>query len=220
MTKSVQRTSDFGLMLLAATLLSLRQAAAAPVPSTTGSQTGLIIAGILLLIFGGLGAYMVYSGIKSRANARASETWPTAGGTVLASEVEQRAHYSHKTRKTTYDYEPKIRYRYKVAGTDYESDVIRFGDLVRNSAKLPEELVAKYPAGSTVAVRYDSADPKCRRSNPYRPEGSKSSWGLCSLPSRSSSWSSPQSHRSWRQQSGLPPHAVEPSNAPNRKRAA
>ena len=90
---------------------------------------------------------MVYSGLKSRANARASETWPTAGGTVLASDVEQRAHYSPKTRKTTYDYEPKIRYRYKVAGTDYESDVIRFGDLVRNSAKLPNELVSEISCG-------------------------------------------------------------------------
>ena len=161
MRKSVRSASDFGLMLLAATLLSIRQAAASPIPSTTGSQTGLIIAGIVFVVFGGLGAYMVYSGLKSRANARASETWPTAGGTVLASEVEQRAHYSHKTRKTTYDYEPKIRYRYKVAGTNYESDVIRFGDLVRNSAKLPQELMTKYPAGSTVAVRYNPADPAC-----------------------------------------------------------
>ncbi len=216
MTKSVQRTSDFGLMLLAATLLSLRQAAAAPVPSTTGSQTGLIIAGILLLIFGGLGAYMVYSGIKSRANARASETWPTAGGTVLASEVEQRAHYSHKTRKTTYDYEPKIRYRYKVAGTDYESDVIRFGDLVRNSAKLPEELVAKYPAGSTVAVRYDFADPKVSTLESVSAGGKQILMGavFIAIPlfilvvtgiAIGHGGSSP----------GLPPHVVEQSNPPN-----
>ncbi|HEX7532168.1 MAG TPA: hypothetical protein VF340_02910, partial [Methyloceanibacter sp.] len=44
---------------LAATLFMLQPAAASPVPSTTGSQTGLIIAGILLLIFGAVGAYMV-----------------------------------------------------------------------------------------------------------------------------------------------------------------
>ena len=146
---------------LAATLFMLQPAAASPVPSTTGSQTGLIIAGILLLIFGAVGAYMVYSGIKSRANARASETWPISGGTVLAAEVEKRPIYHRKTRTTTYSYEPIIRYSYKVAGTGYECSTIRFGDLVRNSEQLAQQLLAKYPAGSTVEVRYNPADPAC-----------------------------------------------------------
>jgi hypothetical protein len=36
--------------------------------------------------------------------------------------------------------------------------VIRFGDLEKQSRSLAEEMTAKYPAGSTVAVRYDPHD--------------------------------------------------------------
>ncbi len=148
-------------VVAAAMLLAPHPASASPVPSTTGSQTGLIIAGILLLIFGAVGAYMVYLGIESRANARASETWPISGGTVLTSEVETRPLYHRKTRTTTYSFEPMIRYSYKVAGTAYECSTIRFGDLVRNSDQLAQQLLTKYPAGSTVEVRYNPAYPAC-----------------------------------------------------------
>lgn len=203
-------------IVAAATLLASHPAAASPVPSTTGSQTGLIIAGILLLIFGGVGAYMVYSGIKSRANARASETWPISGGTVLASEVEKRPIYHRKTRTTTYSYEPMIRYSYKVAGTDYECSTIRFGDLVRNSEKLAQQLLAKYPAGSTVEVRYNPAGPACATLETLSAGGKQILMGavFIAIPlfilvvtgiAMGHGGSSP----------ALPPDVVEPSNTPN-----
>ncbi len=160
-TKLRYLPSSIFAIVAAAMLLAPHPASASPVPSTTGSLTGLVIAGILLLIFGAVGAYLVYSGIESRANARASETWPISGGTVLASEVETRPLYHRKTRTTTYSYEPMIRYSYKVAGTAYECSTIRFGDLVRNSDQLAQQLLAKYPTGSTVEVRYNPADPAC-----------------------------------------------------------
>jgi hypothetical protein len=121
----------------------------------------MVFAVLMLLTFGALGVYMVYSGIKSRTNARASEIWPVAGGTVLASEIESKRVFNPKSRTVTHSYEPIIRYSYKVAGTDYESSTVRFGDLVRNSDGLAKELVARYPVGSTVAVHYDPADPRC-----------------------------------------------------------
>ena len=157
MTKSVPSIRQLGL--LAGGILYAQPAAAAPILGTTEGQTVMIIASALLAVFAGIGIYMIYSGIRSRAIARASETWPTTGGTVLASEVEERAVRHRKSNTMTYYYEPKVHYTYKVGGTSYESSVIRFGDLVRNSKKLPDEIRARYPAGATVAVRYDPADP-------------------------------------------------------------
>lgn len=37
--------------------------------------------------------------------------------------------------------------------------MIRFGDLERKRRSLADEMVAKYPAGATVAVRYDPQNP-------------------------------------------------------------
>jgi hypothetical protein len=164
MPRSVAQISQSPWSLLAlafvSTLLWHHPAAAAPIPGTTEAQTVLIIVGALAVIFAGIGAYMIYSGISNRAIARASETWPTAGGKVLGSEVEKRAVRHRKTNTTTYYYTPKIRYSYRVGGADYESSIVRFGELARNSKTLADELVAKYPAGATIAVRFDPDDPR------------------------------------------------------------
>ena len=146
-------------LALAATLLTAGPTAAQPIPGLTTEQTMLVIAGLLLVVFSAIGAYLIYSGIKNRRTAKASETWPVTGGTVLDSDIATRVSRQRNRSTVTY-YKPQIRYGYKGAGTEYESDVIRFGDLEKQRRSLAEELTAKYPAGSTVAVRYDPHDPK------------------------------------------------------------
>ncbi len=164
MTRSIVPSPLAPLSVLAfataLTIFSHHSEAAAPIPGMSETQTVLIIIGVITVLFAAIGAYMIYSGIKNRAIARASETWPTAGGKVLASEIEERRTHNRKTHTTTYYYTPRIRYSYRVGGHDYESSTIRFGELARNSKKLAEELVAKYPLGSTVAVHFDPNDPR------------------------------------------------------------
>jgi hypothetical protein len=142
-----------------ALVLNPEPAAAQVVAGLTGAQTfGLIIAGLVLICLA-FGVYLTYAGLRNRKLAKVSETWPTAGGTVLASEITKRTHRDQKTRVTYTYYTPQIRYGYKVGGADYEGSIIRFGDLERSSITLPQELVSKYPAGAAVGVRYDPADP-------------------------------------------------------------
>jgi hypothetical protein len=128
--------------------------AAIPMSETT---TFVLIA-VVLAGCGAVGVYLIYSGLKNLRLSAASETWPITGGTVLASDVVTRVS-SGKGGKTTY-YTPQVRYTYKVGGIEHESGVIRFGDLERKRRALADEMVAKYPAGSTVAVRYDPQSPE------------------------------------------------------------
>ena len=143
----------------ALTLLAATPAAARPMPGSGEGRIFALIVTAMLVIFIAAGLYMIYSGIRNRRVAKASEVWPATGGTVLSSKVSARKSRGRKRKTATYQYEPAIRYRYRVAGTEYESSVIRFGDLARSSRALPEKLVAAYPEGATVAVRYDPDDP-------------------------------------------------------------
>ena len=117
-----------------------------------------LFAVVLLAVFGTVGAYLIYAGLKNRKLSQASEFWPTSGGTVLSSEIVTRT-IRRTNKPTTTHYLPRIRYSYRIAGTDYESETIRFGDLERTNRSLAEKVTGKYPAGATVAVRYDPEDP-------------------------------------------------------------
>jgi hypothetical protein len=143
----------------AATLLSAVPAAAKPIPGLTEGQTVLLIALALVAIMSVIGAYLIYSGLKNRKLAKASELWPTAGGRVLATEITKRT-YRDKNRTTHTFYKPHVRYAYSVGGADYAGEVIRFGDVEKGHITLAEEVTGKYPVGSIVAVRYDPDDPK------------------------------------------------------------
>ncbi len=149
---------SFGLAT-AVTLLTAGPAAAAPIPGLTDGQTVLLIVGALVVIMSAVGGYLIYSGVKNRNLAKASELWPTAGGKVLATEITTRSYRDHKRNTTTYFYMPRVRYAYSVAGADYEGEVIRFGDVEQGTIHGAEAIIANYPEGSVVAVRYDPQDP-------------------------------------------------------------
>ena len=140
-------------------VLGVTPAAAQPIPGTSESQTFGLIAGGLALVFAAVGGLLLYVGIRNRNLAKASETWPTAGGKVLSADVVKRRSKDRKTGSVTTHYRPQIRYSYKVTDVAYESDVIRFGNLEGGLAQA-EEFTGKYPIGATVAVRYNPDNPK------------------------------------------------------------
>jgi hypothetical protein len=147
------------LSLALALALISHPAVAQPIPGLSEGETVAVIGAVLLIIFTAVGGYSIYAGLKNRRLSRESELWPTAGGTVLSSEVTKRTYRDPKQRTTTTYYAPLVRYQYRVGGTDQECTVIRFGDLESGDVKSAEAFVAKYPPGATVAVRYDPQQP-------------------------------------------------------------
>jgi hypothetical protein len=142
---------------LAAFSLSLGPASAQDNSGMSAQTFALIIAGLVLICVA-FGIYMIYAAMRNRKLAAASETWPTASGTVISSEVKSHTVRTKQARTTTYT--PTVTYRYTVGGSAYEGSVIRFGDLSSGSAKFAQELADKYPQGVPVSVRYDPADPR------------------------------------------------------------
>jgi hypothetical protein len=145
----------FGLAVAA--LLFWLQPAAAQDNSGMSAQTFVIIIAALVLICAAFGAYLIYAGLRSRKLAKASETWPTASGTVVSSDVKSHTVRTKQARTTTYT--PVVTYSYSVGEFAYQGSVIRFGDLSSGSPTVAQELAAKYPQGAAVSVRYDPAEP-------------------------------------------------------------
>lgn len=147
------------LAAYAALMAFTTPALAQPIAGMSEGQTAALIAAAVAVVFGCVGGYMLYVVLKNRRLARESALWPTTGGTVLAADVSRRTSRDRKRGTTSVYYSPNIRYSYSVAGRDYECAVVRFGSLESGSHQSAEEVVMRYPAGATVVVRYDPADP-------------------------------------------------------------
>ena len=113
--------------------------------------------GTLLLILGLLWlAGFVFIHFRAVAKARASETWPTAMGKVSRSEVIVE---EDKDGEGSTWYNPVVAYSFNVAGATVQGSRIRFANMRRGSRKKAEEILARYPAGETVTVRYNPEKP-------------------------------------------------------------
>ena len=106
------------------------------------SVGGLMIAG---------GAAIVVQGFRNVAAARMSESWPTAPGESLSSEVVRLG--TSKNNCTC-----SIRFRYKVDGEEFESSKVSlFGIWTRKES---EQFVEQFPAGKQCDVYYPPDDPQ------------------------------------------------------------
>jgi hypothetical protein len=101
-----------------------------------------IVIGFALLV---VGTVAVVLGVEERLEAaRASAAWPTTEGEVVETWMS-RSSGVH------------VRYRYTVAGVDYESDRIRLVEKFWRDQR--SDIVARYPEGRRVTVAYDPLDP-------------------------------------------------------------
>ena len=111
---------------------------------------------LLMVIMGGV---LLGMGFFARKKAKATESWPVAPGLILSSEVRERSRYdsgSHSSRTT---YEPVVSYQYTIMGQVYTADRVSSGQK-NTRRKNCYEIVAKYPAGAQVSVRYDPEKPQ------------------------------------------------------------
>jgi hypothetical protein len=100
---------------------------------------------------------LLHSLIKARRQMVASRAWPVAAGEIVVSTVDvPRTHDSDDATDCT----ARIRYRYRVAGKDYESDSVTPGGGAMLRRQFAEELVTRYPLGAQVDVTYDPQAPQ------------------------------------------------------------
>lgn len=113
---------------------------------------GLIVLGLLWV--GGFG----WAHMRAVSKAKASETWPTAVGTVASAEIIEEESRDREGNTSTW-YNPTVSYSYGVGGRQYQSTRLRFGNYRRASRKKAEAMLAPYRAGGAAQVRYNPQAP-------------------------------------------------------------
>jgi hypothetical protein len=88
---------------------------------------------------------------------KAAERWREAPGKVVASQVERRD-YGAGTTQYAY-YVPTVSYIYVVGGREHRGSRLRFGMPTARSRGGAEAMLAPYPAGAEIKVRYDPDAP-------------------------------------------------------------
>ena len=108
--------------------------------------------------FVGLGllwtAGFLWAYFRAAGKATAAESWPTAMGRVVSSEVRVEESSSRDGATTTW-YNPIVVYGYSVGGRQMQGSRLRFGNPRSASRKKADAAIAPYPAGGTVNVRYN-----------------------------------------------------------------
>lgn len=115
--------------------------------------------GLAALVFLGIGFFLLSKAMHYRRMAAAAVQWPVVEGVVVAAEVIKR---TSKSEDEFDSYIPRVGYAYTVNGIGYEGDVVRIGleDLGYIKEKQAHDHLARYPAGATIAVRYDPQKPE------------------------------------------------------------
>ena len=109
--------------------------------------------------FGLIGTGVLGMGVYNRRRASVSASWPQSTGTVTASGL---GHEAGKDAEGD-DYEnwwPEVRYSYSVAGRNYEAGRVRFGDVKVSEESRAQAMIAPYPQGASVMVRYNPDKPE------------------------------------------------------------
>ena len=108
--------------------------------------------GLFLMLAGALFSYLLWNAYVRDAVSR---DWPEVPGTIVVSRlIEHDAVADGQPR-----YSAKMQYRYRVAGKDYTSDVVRLKKRAPGQKDVAAEIVAQFPPASMAPVYVDPADP-------------------------------------------------------------
>ena len=111
----------------------------------------------------GVALYVIQ--FRQGLRATASKQWPTSPGTVVASALE-------KSPDGRWRYRAAVQYRYRAGGKDYQSNRIFWGGN-EGRQKHMASVIAAYPQGSKVSVRYDPQNPNEAVLDPTQNIGSR-----------------------------------------------
>lgn len=100
-----------------------------------------------------------YAHFRAVGKAKAAETWPTAAGRVISSEVIEEESTDREGSTSTW-YNPVVTYSYSAGGRELTGRRLRFGNYRCASRSKAEAALAPYPAGAAPMVRYDPGNPE------------------------------------------------------------
>jgi hypothetical protein len=100
-----------------------------------------------------------YAHFRAVGKAKAAETWPTATGQVISSEIVEEESRDREGGTSTW-YNPVASYSYSAGGRELTGRRLRFGNYRCASRKKAEAVLAPYPAGATPTVRYNPQNPE------------------------------------------------------------
>jgi PDZ domain-containing secreted protein len=119
-----------------------------------GTWTAYVCGGLIALVVGGLGLFLVIHAQRNKHKAQQSQTWPVAKGTITQTDISVQE-YDEKVR-----YVPVVRYTYQVNEQVHEGRRITFGsDMEFPSRQKATEYLAEYPVGAEVSVYYNPEKP-------------------------------------------------------------
>jgi hypothetical protein len=118
---------------------------------------------IIILIFLAIGLALLARGGRALILRRKSANWPTAPGTIIASQIHEHRDADGST------YEANLSYEYRVGARTYRGGRLEWtGGVADGLLPWHQRLVAAYPPGRTVTVCYDPTDPSHSALEPTR----------------------------------------------------
>ncbi|MBT3313902.1 MAG: DUF3592 domain-containing protein [Anaerolineae bacterium] len=117
----------------------------------------ILVGGFVVLVFGIIGAVLIYKYFQEKKEAEESQGWSSTIGQIIKSFM--RREVSYESNNTIYY--PEVEYLYEFIGTEYTGHRIAFGGSAGHSnSRKSEEVLARYPVGKSVPVFYDSNNPQ------------------------------------------------------------
>ena len=118
---------------------------------------GIGIGSCVILIFGIIGAVMIFLYFRQQKEAEESQNWSSTLGRITKTYMRQEV--SYESGNTIYY--PEIEYEYEYLGIIYTGNRINFGGSSGNSnRKKSEEVLAQYPVNKTITVYYEPNNPE------------------------------------------------------------
>ena len=127
--------------------------------TTIGPLIGFLCGGFLILLFAGVGGFLIYKSFRDRNKAEISQSWPSTPGQITEARVD-RSRRTDSEGDVDYSYAPAIEYTYQVGGQEYSGHNITFGFRKSSSSHAKAEAaLARFPIGGQVTVYYDPNNP-------------------------------------------------------------
>ena len=118
---------------------------------------GALIAIGLVVAFG---LYLLGLGLRNVGRAAASSRWPRTTGKVVRSATKEEHEVDKKTGTVSVTYSADTAIQYEVAGKQYATNLIHFGQTLGSGDASEAELQhMRYPVGGEVSVSYDPSQP-------------------------------------------------------------
>jgi hypothetical protein len=118
---------------------------------------GILCGGFFLLLFAGVGIWLILRSVRERKKVGESANWPSVTGVITDSSINKNISASEDDNIPSYS--PSISYSYQIGGKDYESKRLMFGAKQSGSYKSAAAVADRYPVGASTPVFYNPADP-------------------------------------------------------------